>query len=47
MLGNDLVEERSLRAVLLVASAGDAGGEGHGAAMASGVPSAGDRPSAR
>jgi hypothetical protein len=46
MVGNDLVEERPLRTVLRVACAGGAGSEGHPAAMASSVPSAGERPSA-
>jgi hypothetical protein len=42
-----LVEKRPLRAVLHVAYRRDAGSEGHGAAMASGVPSLSVRPGAR
>jgi hypothetical protein len=47
ILGNDLVEKRPLWAVLRVACRGGAGSEGHGAAMASGVPSPSVRLDAR
>jgi hypothetical protein len=46
VLSDELVEKRSLRAVLCVASGVRAGREGRGAAMASRVPWAGDRSSA-
>jgi hypothetical protein len=46
MLGDDLVEQRLLGAVLRVSDSGSDCGEGHGRAMASGVPSTEGCPSA-